>query len=344
MNSSGTSATEDDEASHRRRAAGSRATASATSSGCDRSVVARARRSRALEHAVDESDDVVHDDPDRDMISPATTIALSVAPERSRTTAAATSDSGIVTSAMSAARQSKSSAPSMSAISRTADHQRQGDVADRCVDERRRAEHGRVDVDAGQAGLHRGERRLHVARHLEGVGVRELLDDQDEPVAVLDDAHRRSAAGGPRRLCATSPSVSARGVGPSIDRDLRRSSGDWIGRMCWMPRRWFGVSMNPPVPGVDASRNVSGETHRALPAVSMTCSSLTRCWRSRRGSTSTWSWRSRWPQIATLATPGTPISRGRIVQRASTDMSISDLVGRANPTIMKRLATTAAGA
>ena len=42
-------------------------------------------------------------------------------------------------------------------------------------------------------------------------------------------------------------------------------------------------------------------------------SSVTPWARSRSGSTSTWNCRSRWPQIATLATPGTAISRGRIV-------------------------------
>ena len=42
-----------------------------------------------------------------------------------------------------------------------------------------------------------------------------------------------------------------------------------------MPSRWFGVSMKPPVPGVDASRNVSGETHRALPVVLMTSPQVT---------------------------------------------------------------------
>ena len=45
--------------------------------------------------------------------------------------------------------------------------------------------------------------------------------------------------------------------------------------MCWTPSRWFGVSMNPPVPGVDASTKVSGETQSAFPVVSMTCTSET---------------------------------------------------------------------
>jgi len=33
-----------------------------------------------------------------------------------------------------------------------------------------------------------------------------------------------------------------------------RSSAVSIGKMCWTLSRWFGVSMKPPVPGVDASR------------------------------------------------------------------------------------------
>ena len=43
---------------------------------------------------------------------------------------------------------------------------------------------------------------------------------------------------------------------------------------------------------------------------------------SRSGSTRTWSCRSRLPQMETLATPGTPMSRGLITQRARTDISI----------------------
>ena len=38
-----------------------------------------------------------------------------------------------------------------------------------------------------------------------------------------------------------------------------------------------------------------------------------------------------------MATPGTPISRGWIVQRASTDISISDFSDELSPTIMNRL-------
>ena len=108
--------------------------------------------------------------------------------------------------------------------------------------------------------------------------------------------------------------------------------------MCWIPSRWFGVSMKPPVPGVDASRKLSGETHSALPVVSMTWPRVTPFARSWRGSTWTWSCCSRWPQIATLATPVIPINRGRIVQRARTDRSMSDRSLEVTPIIITRLA------
>ena len=59
--------------------------------------------------------------------------------------------------------------------------------------------------------------------------------------------------------------------------------------------------------------------------------------RSRAGSTSTCSCRSRWPQTDTLATPGTPINRGLMFQRASRDMSIRESSSEVSPTIITRL-------
>ena len=56
-------------------------------------------------------------------------------------------------------------------------------------------------------------------------------------------------------------------------------------------------------------------------AALVTWSSVTPAARSRSGSTSTWNCLSRWPQMATFATPGTLISFGRIVHRASTVIS-----------------------
>ena len=69
----------------------------------------------------------------------------------------------------------------------------------------------------------------------------------------------------------------------------------------------------------------------------MTWASVTPCRRSRSGSTCTWSCWSRRPQIETLATPGTPIRRGRTVHRAMTDCSIGDTLSDARPIIRTRL-------
>ena len=73
-----------------------------------------------------------------------------------------------------------------------------------------------------------------------------------------------------------------------------------------------------------ASRNVSGENQRALPVGAITCMSRTFISCSFAGSTCTCSCRRRSPQIETLATPLTPVNRGTMVQRASTDISMSD--------------------
>ena len=75
----------------------------------------------------------------------------------------------------------------------------------------------------------------------------------------------------------------------------------------------------------------------ALPVVLITDWSVTPASASSAGSTRTWSWRSRWPQTETLATPSTPMRKGRIVQRASTDMSISETVSDESPIIITRL-------
>ncbi len=111
-----------------------------------------------------------------------------------------------------------------------------------------------------------------------------------------------------------------------------------LSKTCCTENRCWGVSMKPPVPGVDASRKDSGETTWALPAVATTWFSVTFLSRRRSGSTWTWSSRSRWPQIATLATPGTPMSAGFIVQRASTPCWIGVSLSDDSPIIITRLA------
>ena len=123
------------------------------------------------------------------------------------------------------------------------------------------------------------------------------------------------------RTLATSPIRSGVLCSPST-----ATSASWsdvvMGWMCCTPNRWLGVSTNPPVPGVDASTKLSGDTQSALPVDSISSVRVTSFERSRSGSTWTCSCRSRKPQTETLATPGMLISRGRICQRARTDICI----------------------
>ncbi len=104
-----------------------------------------------------------------------------------------------------------------------------------------------------------------------------------------------------------------------------------------MPIRWLGVSIKPPVPGTDASTKLKGDDQSALAVVSMTLIRGTFFSCIRSGSARTWSCCSRWPQIATLATPGMPMSRGRMFQRARTDMSIKERSFEERPIIMARV-------
>ena len=145
---------------------------------------------------------------------------------------------------------------------------------------------------------------------------------------------RRGAPSGP--LGAGFSSVGSTGT-------LASSAAVLIGDTCRTASRWLGASKNPPVPGLDASRKLREETHSELPAVlttwfSETLSSFRCC-----GSTWTWSWRSRWPQMATLATPGTPRRRGLIVQRARTPMSMRESWSDDSPIISTRLVDDVGG-
>ena len=115
-----------------------------------------------------------------------------------------------------------------------------------------------------------------------------------------------------------------------------RPTGVAIGRMCRICSRCCGVSMKPPLPGVDASRKLSGETSCELPVVSTIWASVRPFFFSLAGSTCTCSWCSRWPQMATFATPWTPSSRGLIVHRASTPSSVGDRVSEESPTSITR--------
>ncbi len=127
------------------------------------------------------------------------------------------------------------------------------------------------------------------------------------------------------RVVATSPSRSGEPL-RNATVIFARSSGDSMAAACRTAIRWLGMSTNPPPETTDES--VTALT---------TASSVTPFSRSRSGSTSTWYCRSRWPQIATFATPGIDISRGRIVHFASRVMSICESVLDDTPIFSRRL-------
>ena len=87
-----------------------------------------------------------------------------------------------------------------------------------------------------------------------------------------------------------------------------------IGSLWRIPSRWFGVSMNPPVPMNPPSENFSRPASRAFDVTSITVSSGTLALSSFPGSTSTWYALMRSPHIGTLATPGIRSRRARIFQ------------------------------
>ena len=157
------------------------------------------------------------------------------------------------------------------------------------------------------------------------VGAGELLDDEHEPGAALDDGvpDQRLVVDRDRRD--VREAQPAAGPGDRAPRPSASGSAIFSIR-CRTCSRCCGVSMKPPVPGVEASRKRQRRDHlgvagrlrttwpRVTPLPPQPCS----------GSTCTWSCWSRMPQTETLATPGTPISLGRTIHWAITDCSMAD--------------------
>ena len=119
--------------------------------------------------------------------SPARVIVFTVAPRQYRTSIAAISDSGMVSRLIAATRHSYRKASRITTDQQESEQQRHAEVMDRRVDEVRLAEDGGVERDPGQAGLQRIDHLVHVPRDVERVAPRELLHDQQQARAVLDD-------------------------------------------------------------------------------------------------------------------------------------------------------------
>jgi hypothetical protein len=117
---------------------------------------------------------------------------------------------------------------------------------------------------------------------------------------------------------------------------LPSSFAPWIDEEARTVIRWFGVSMDPPVPITAPFENWSRPTSRASAVTAMASSSDTPWARIRFGSTWTSGILIRSPQIATFATPGTSNIRARIVQYAIIDRSVSGIESEDTPTFRNR--------
>src|SRR5262249_39191435 len=118
---------------------------------------------------------------------------------------------------------------------------------------------------------------------------------------------------------------------------LARSFASRTGRTYRRARRWLGVSMNPSVWSLARLEYGSVENSRASPTAFSTSLSGTPRARNFSGSTSTATSLIRSPQIGTLATPGTCISRNRIFQYAIIERSIMSCCLDVIPIFMTRL-------
>ena len=97
-----------------------------------------------------------------------------------------------------------------------AEHQRIGQIADRNLDEGRRAENLGVDLDVLEPRRDLLERFVGAARHVERVGPGELLDDQQDAGTIIDDRIANQ-----RRVVLDHPcDIGELELGPVLERDL----------------------------------------------------------------------------------------------------------------------------
>lgn len=101
--------------------------------------------------------------------------------------------------------------------------------------------------------------------------------------------------------------------------------------------------MNPPLPIVEPEVNESSPLSTALDAASISESSGILLEIRRPGSASTWISFFVSPHMATLATPGTAKSRGRMLNRAILERSSGSTVLEVIPTCITRLVADTIG-
>ncbi len=256
--------------------------------------------------------------------SPAITMVFKVAPIAVSTRVAAISDSGIAVRLITAVRQSKRKVTRI----RITRAQPTSIASPRFSSDRSMNPAGRKIVGSTSTPLRPGLRASRafstslVTCRVLPVGCFSTISKRPSPSLITASP---IGGGKPTLISATSP--RRRGA-PLRNATVifARSSGSSIAALWRTAIRWLGMSTNPPPATVAAS----------VTALTMV-SSVTPLRRSRPGSTSTWYWRSRWPQIATFATPGIAISRGRIVHFASRVRSICESVLDETPIFSSRL-------
>ena len=274
------------------------------------------------------------------MINPAITIVFNVPPAWLRTSAAASSESGIAVRLMTAVLQShRNRARTMTTSAQPMSSARLRLPSDISMNVagRKMVESTSTPASAGFRAA-RASSTSRVTCSVLPSGCFSTIRSRPGPPLMTPspigggEPSITSATSTSRRIAGMAgaePAVAAEpaGDGDRVPSAIRpRSAAVFTGDVCVTAMRWLGPSRNPPAVTDMASR------------VDVTTScSVTPFACSRSGSTRTCSCRSRCPQIATFATPGTAISRGRTVHRASVVRSICESEDDDMPIFMTRL-------
>ena len=193
---------------------------------------------------------------------PVRVMTFMVAPSKSRTRTAAVTERAIVAMPIKASRQFKRNmarartirtAPSKTARVRLADAPSMNVAALKSV----------VSISTPDRPGRSSSSASSRSRVTERVLVSGNFSTTSRRAAPLSTNASPIIGGCPSTISAISP---RRRVVPSTATSAK-SSGDEIGKTCLIPSRCVGVSIHPPVPGTDAFKKLSVDTHNASPVV-----------------------------------------------------------------------------
>src|SRR5262245_6026968 len=269
------------------------------------------------------------------MTNPARTMVLIVVPRTYNTSAPAISDNGIATTLMSAARHSYRKAPRTTITSR---QPMSSALARLCKASSMKVAGRKIwasmstpcrpGLSAASASSTPRVTSSVLAHGSFSTIIMRPGPPLMTPSPIIGQVSHFTSATSPRRTVL--PPRTSSGT-------LARSFASRTGRTYRRARRWLGVSMNPSVWSLARLEYVSFENSRASPTAFSTSLSGTPRARNFSGSTSTATSLIRSPQIGTLATPGTCISRNRIFQYAIIERSIMSCCFDVIPIFMTRL-------